>query len=195
MKSLSKLLNKKFIAIKAVIRSRSLTGSVSKERQSAIANDPTRRLKGVFGSMLEGQPADRSRRSPVADKLAANQVRLVQGHGSDARVIHKHIQFAESAESQVDNVRQIVAASHVRFFEGYISSKLFDPLHHFLQGFKPSGTEYQLCSSLGEVNGRCFSDPTTCSGNDHYFISDSRHEFLLRSVFAGKRRLDLTGPS
>jgi hypothetical protein len=76
MKRLSKLLNKKFIAIKAVIRSRSLTGSVSKERQSAIANDPTRCLKGVFGSMLEGQPADRSRRSPVADKLAANQVRL-----------------------------------------------------------------------------------------------------------------------
>src|SRR6516165_7721136 len=54
---------------------------------------------------------------------------------------------------------------------------VFDPLHHFLQALKPSGTEYQLCSSLGEVNGRCFSDPTTCSGNDHYFISDSRHEW------------------
>jgi hypothetical protein len=57
-----------------VILSRWLAGSASpKEHQSAIANDGIRCLNNVFGPLPEEQPGDQS---PVADKLAADQVRL-----------------------------------------------------------------------------------------------------------------------
>jgi hypothetical protein len=36
------------------------------------------------------------------------------------------------------------------------------------------------------MNGRCFANPTTCSGDDDYFVLDSRHQSLLRSIFAGE---------
>lgn len=61
----------------AVTLSRWFTGSASsKEGQSAIANDRIRCLNGVFGPLPEERPGDQSPHYPVADKLAADQVRL-----------------------------------------------------------------------------------------------------------------------
>jgi hypothetical protein len=68
---------KEFIAMDAVIFSRRFTESASsKERRSAIANDPVRSLDAVFGPIPEEQPGDRSPHHRIADKLATEQVRL-----------------------------------------------------------------------------------------------------------------------
>jgi hypothetical protein len=61
----------------AVIFSRRFTESASsRERRSAIANDPVRRLDAVFGPIPEEQSSNRSPHCSIADKLATQQVRL-----------------------------------------------------------------------------------------------------------------------
>src|SRR5215472_13370472 len=53
-------------------------------------------------------------------------------------------------------------------------------LRHAFQALKPSGAEYDFCSMVSKMNGRCFADPTTRSGDDDCFVRDPRHEFVFR---------------
>jgi len=61
----------------ALVLSRWFTGPASsKEGQSAIAYDRIQSLNGIFGPLPETKPEDQSPHYPLADKLAADQVRL-----------------------------------------------------------------------------------------------------------------------